>query len=325
MARVFDEKLKILYILKILWEETDAMHYLTTTEIIEKLAEYGISAERKSVYRDLTTLCDFGLEIDRGHNGCCLYSRTFEPAELKLLVDAVQASRFISGRKSNDIIKKLSTLPSRYDAALLNRGVYVNGRPKTGEAAVIYTIDGLHAAINANHKVTFRYMEWTPDKKKKARHNGKLYCLSPWGLLWEDENYYLLAYDADFGGIKHFRVDKIADLRETTEPRQGFECFSKLNVAAYSEKTFGMFGGEDETVILEFPRELCGVIFDRFGTEITVFNSSDGLFSVAIPVKVSDAFLSWVVQFGGRIKITSPEYVCNRLVSLINKVLEAHV
>lgn len=325
MAKMFDEKLKLLYILKFLAEDTDACHRLRTSEIIEKLAEQGISAERKSVYRDLDTLAQFGFKIDRGHDGCCLYARTFEPAELKLLVDAVQASKFITSRKSREIIKKLSTLASRYDGALLNRGVFVSERLKSSESAVLYTIDRLHSAINANHMVSFHYMEWTPDKKKRPRHGGRAYTLSPWGLMWNDENYYLLAYDGDFGGIKHFRVDKIADLCELTEARQGYECYSKLDLGIYSKKVFGMFGGEDDTVVLEFPANLCGVIFDRFGTDMNVFSTRDGNYSVAIQVKVSDNFLSWIVQFGGKIKITSPARVKDRLISLIESVKESHI
>lgn len=323
MAKQFDEKLKILYILKILSEETDADHRLTTSEIIEKLSQVGISSERKSIYRDLDTLADFGYEISRDHTGACLYKRTFELAELKLLVDAVQASKFITEKKSRDIIKKLNTMASCHDAAELSRGVYVSDRLKSREAAVLYTIDGLHSAINANHKVSFKYLEWTPDKKKRPRHDGKIYTLSPWGLLWNDENYYLLAYDESFGGIKHYRVDKISKLTELEELRQGYEQYSRLNLGIYSKKVFGMFGGEDDTVVLEFPGELCGVIFDRFGTDMTVFDNKNGTYSVAISVKVSDNFLAWIMQFGGKIKITSPERVIDRMKLLIDRVKES--
>lgn len=324
MAKQFDEKLKILYILKILTEETDADHRLSTAEIIEKLAGYGIAAERKSIYRDLDTLSDFGYDISRGHAGCCLYSRTFELPELKLLVDAVQASKFITEKKSRDIIKKLGAMASRHESAELNRGVYVSERLKSSEAAVIYTIDGLHSAINANHMVSFKYLEWTPDKKKRPRHNGKVYTLSPWGLIWDDENYYLLAYDAQFGGIKHFRVDKISKLCELDEPRQGQKQYSRLDLGMYSKKVFGMFNGEEDTVTIEFPAELCGVIFDRFGTGMTVFDHNNGRYSVAISVKVSDNFLSWIVQFGGKIRIVSPQSVIDRMNTLLESVMECH-
>ncbi len=324
MAKQFDEKLKILYILKILTEETDADHKLTTAQLIEKLEALGISAERKSVYRDLDTLAAFGYNIARDHSGCCLYSRTFELAELKLLVDAVQASKFITGKKSSDIIKKLSAMASRHDAAKLNRGVFVSERLKSSESSVIYTIDGLHTAINSNRMVSFQYLEWTPDKKKRPRHDGKVYRVSPWGLLWDDENYYLLAYDSDFGDIKHYRVDKISKLRELDEPRQGYEHYSRMDLGVYSKKVFGMFNGEDDTVVLEFPAELCGVIFDRFGTDLTVFNLKNGCYSVAIQVKVSDNFLSWIIQFGGKVKITSPARVKDRMLSLIDSVKESH-
>lgn len=324
MAKQFDEKLKILYILKILTEETDADHKLTTTELIDKLSGYGITAERKSIYRDLDTLAAFGYNIFRDHGGCCLYSRTFELAELKLLVDAVQASKFITQKKSSDIIKKLSAMASRHDASELRRGVYVSERLKSSENSVIYTIDGLHSAINSNHMVTFKYLEWTPDKKKRPRHGGKIYSVSPWGLLWDDENYYLLAFDSDFGGIKHYRVDKISALRETDDPRQGYENYSRLDPGAYSKKVFGMFNGEDDTVVVEFPESLCGVIFDRFGTDMTVFPVKPGVYSTALQVKVSDNFLAWIIQFGGKIKITSPARVRDRMIALIDSVKECY-
>ena len=324
MAKQFDEKLKILYILKILTEQTDAEHRLSTSDLIAKLAEYGISAERKSIYRDLDTLAEFGYDISRDHTGSCLFSRTFELPELKLLVDAVQASKFITEKKSRDIIKKLSTMGSTYDAAKLSRGVYVSERLKSREKAVIYTIDGLHSAINANHRVSFSYLEWTPDKKMRPRHDGKIYTLSPWGLIWDDENYYLLAYDAQYGGIKHYRVDKIANLRELEEKREGAKIFSGLDMGAYSKKVFGMFHGDDDIVTLRFDDSICGVIFDRFGTDMTVFDNKDGTHSVSIPVKISDVFLSWVVQFGGKVKITSPQHVVDRMNSLLDRVKESH-
>ena len=322
MSKQFDEKLKILYILKILTEQTDADHRLSTSQLIDKLSEFGISAERKSIYRDLDTLADFGYDIERGHNGCCLAGREFELPELKLLVDAVQASKFISQKKSRDIIKKLGTVVSRYDAAKLNRGVYVSERVKAGAPAVLYTIDGLHEAINTGKCVNFKYLEWTPDKKKRPRRHGMLYHVSPWGLLWNDENYYLIAYDSVLDIIKHFRVDKIAELQVTEEKRQGQAKFKNFDMGIYSKKVFGMFGGDDDTVTLEFTEEMCGVIFDRFGTDMTVFNLKNGNYCVSVPVKVSNNLLSWVIGFGGKIKITAPDHVIEKMNILLNIVSE---
>lgn len=322
MAKQFNEKQKLLFILKILTEETDADHRLSTTELIGKLKQYDINAERKSIYRDLDTLADFGYEIDRDHTGCCLYNRDFELPELKLLVDAVQASKFITEKKSNDIISKLVSMASRHDREKLKRGVFVAERVKSSEKTALYVIDGLHTAINSNKMVSFKYLEWTPDKKKRPRHGGKVYTLSPWGLIWDDENYYLLAYDDDFGSIKHYRVDKITDVTVLDESRQGYDQYSRLDLGKYSKRVFGMFNGDDDIVTLEFPEHLCGVIFDRFGTDMTVFSNKNGTYSVSIPVKVSDNFLSWIIQFGGEIKITAPDAVSQRMKNLLLKTLE---
>lgn len=320
MAKRADEKLKILYLLKILSEETDLDHRLTTEQLIKKLADYGISAERKSIYRDLDCLTDFNYDIERGPKGACLASRDFELPELKLLVDAVQASKFISAKKSSELIKKISSLLSRFEASELNRGVFVSERVKSEDKGLLYTVDGLHKAMNSNRIVTFKYWEWTPDKKKKEKHGGKVYRLSPWGLIWDDEYYYLIAYDSEFGGIKHFRVDKIKDLKETEDLRQGYEIYSKLDLGAYSKKVFGMFNGRDDTVVLEVADSLAGVIFDRFGTELTVFSAREGFFSVAVQVKISRAFLSWVVQFGNGMKIISPAYVVDEMKAMLDEV-----
>lgn len=324
MARQFEEKLKMLYILKILADETYSDRRITTAELLKQLEGYGIKAERKSVYRDIDTLTEFGFDISKTRSGTCLYSRTFELAELKMLTDAIQASKFISERKSRDLIKKLEKLVSRPEAAELNRGVLVSERLKSDDASVIYTVDGLYSAMNQNRMISFHYMEWTPEKKKRPRHGGALYVLSPWRLLWDNENYYLLAYDSEFGGIKHFRVDKIADLTVLPDKRQGYEQYSRLDPGLYSKKVFGMFGGEDETVILEFPADMCGIIFDRFGTESTVFTQKDGTCSTAVHVQISDNFFGWIAGFGGKIRITSPARVRKRFISLLENNLSAY-
>ena len=313
MEKSQSNKLKILYLMKLLLEQTDNDHTLTMSEIIEKLDGYGISAERKSIYADIETLREYGLNIEVKRDRSVSYyvaDRTFELPELKLLVDAVQSSRFITGKKSNELIAKISGFASVYEAMQLRRQVYVANRIKTKNESIYYNIDAIHTAILHNCRITFGYYDWTPEKKKKLRHNGARYEVSPWALTWDDENYYLIAYDSAVCDIRHYRVDKMLKIDLTDARRDGKEKFEDFDMAIYSKQVFGMFGGHPETVTLLCESSLAGVIIDRFGEEVTILSGeSADSFTASVKVVVSPMFLSWIVGFGGRIKITSPQSV----------------
>ena len=311
MERAQSNKLKILFLMKILLEKTDNEHSLTMSEIIEKLAEYDICAERKSIYADMDALREYGLDIEvkrDNHVGYYIANRTFELPELKLLVDAVQSSRFITSRKSNELIGKISGFASVYEAMQLQRQVYVANRIKTKNESIYYNIDAIHNAISSNCRISFQYYDWTPDKTKELRHGGMWYSVSPWSLTWDDENYYLIAYDSAAQDIRHYRVDKMLKISLVSERRDGKERFDDFDMAIYSKQVFGMFGGKREMVTLFCENELAGVIIDRFGESVTMIRGEGG-FSVSVGVAVSPMFLSWVTGFGGRIKITAPESV----------------
>lgn len=325
MEKSQSNKLKILFLMKILLEQTDNDHSLTMSEIIEKLDGYGISAERKSIYTDLDTLREYGLnvEVKREKNvSYYIANRTFELPELKLLVDAVQSSRFITGKKSNELIGKISSFASVYEAMQLRRQVYVANRIKTKNESIYYNIDAIHTAILRNCRITFQYYDWTPEKKKKLRHDGARYEVSPWALTWDDENYYLIAYDSAVCDIRHFRVDKMLKISLTDLRRDGKEKFNDFDMAIYSKQVFGMFGGHPETVTLLCESSLAGVIIDRFGEDVTIL-PQDGAdsFTASVKVVVSPMFLSWIVGFGGRIKITSPETVKDEYKKLLLSAL----
>lgn len=312
MAKNGNEKQKILYILKILEERTDENHRISTQEIIDALGEYGISAERKSVYRDLDCLEEFGYDIIRSRLGCCLASRTFEIAELKLLADAVQASPIITGTKTKTLINKLSSFAGPYEKAKLKRSIRSDKNSATGNESVYYSIDVIHSALSAGHKVAFCYFEWTPEKKQVLRHGGEEYCVSPWGLWWDNERYYLIAYDNKADKMKTYRVDKMKKAMETDEKREGSAAFRSLDMSIYSGKMFGMYGGEECTVTLECEDGLAGVVIDRFGKGVSIFpgpasGEGSGHFTFCVPVMLSNNFYSWVLQFGGRMRITEPE------------------
>lgn len=319
MPKSANQKIKILYLMKILLDRTDEEHGLTLEEISGALSEYGVDAERKTLYDDLEVLRVFGLDIEKRKAKTVRYhvvSREFEMPELKLLVDAVQSSKFITRKKSNDLIKKIESFASRYEAQQLQRQVYVANRIKTMNESIYYTVDYIHEAINTDVKVTFQYFEWDQNKEKQLRHNGQEYCISPWALTWDDENYYMIGYDSDDGIIKHYRVDKMLGIQPTDEKRDGAKLFENFDMALYSKKTFGMFGGKEEIVALRCKNSLAGVIIDRFGNDIPFTNVTDTHFEIRVKVHVSPLFLSWLMNFGNGITVLSPERVIEDYVRL---------
>ena len=309
MAKSEGQKLKLLYILKFLEEHTDENHPMTTAELISRLDAEGISCERKTIYADIAALIDFGYDIlqvsNRRGGGYYMASRDFELAELKLLVDAVQSSRFITSKKSRELIKKLEQIAGKHDAGKLQRQVYVAGRIKTENESIYYNIDKLHRAIQENKQIAFTYLEWNLQKKLVPRGDRRV--VSPWALIWREENYYLAAYDAKDGILKHYRVDKMGSVEVLDVKRDGLEQFEKLDVAAYSNRTFGMYSGQEETVTMQFPNKLVGVVLDRFGKEADLRPMDDETFRIRAKVAVSGQFFGWLSGIGAEAEIVSPE------------------
>ncbi len=305
-------------------EETDEEHRIFVPEIIRKLEEIGIKAERKSVYRDLDTLSTYGYDISHDRTGCALLSRDFRLAELKLLVDAVQASRFITGDGRKELLGKLARLTSRHQAKLLNRAVRTDEGDRAQNKSILVNIDWIHSAMADNKKISFQYFDWTPKKEQQLRHEGKRYEMSPWTLLWSNENYYMLAYDEKLDAIRHFRVDKMKNIRKLDLVREGYDIYSRFDFSKYSSKLFGMFSGEECSVTLKCENSVAGSIIDRFGTTITIFPQNDGYFSCTVPVIVSQNFYSWVLQFGKRIEITAPADIRDGMKNLLTGALELY-
>lgn len=324
MAKQFDEKLKLLYVLKILQKETDGDHRMFVPEIIKQLEKVGIKAERKSVYRDLETLEAFGFDIVHDRSGCALLSRDFELAELKLLVDAVQASRFITGERQKELVEKLVSMTNRHQAKQLNRTVRAEEGDRITNRSILVNIDWIHAAMADNKKITFQYFDWTPQKEQQLRHEGKRYEMSPWCLVWSNENYYMLAYDEKIDAIRHFRVDKMKNIRRSEQLREGYDTYSRFDFSRYSSKLFGMFSGEECTVTLKCENSLAGAIIDRFGTGVGIFPQSDGHFTCSVPVIVSPNFYSWVLQFGKRMEICAPVDIREEMKNLLLGVGELY-
>ncbi|MCQ2513234.1 MAG: WYL domain-containing protein [Lachnospiraceae bacterium] len=318
-----NQKLKIMYLMKILTEQTDEAHDITLAEIVEQLQAYGVSAERKSLYSDIENLRLFGMDIvgsqyDRTFH-YQVVNRQFELAELKLLVDSVQSAKFITEKKSRELIKKIEGYASKYEAEKLDRQVNVAGRVKNMNERIYYSIDAVHEAISGNQQISFQYFTWTVEKKMELKHNGAIYHVSPWALCWDDEKYYLIGYDNDEKIIKHFRVDKMTNTNVVNEKRLGKTEFSKIKMTEYTSRLFGMFEGETENVRLHCENEVANIIIDRFGTNIPLIKVDPDHFEVVVSVSVSKLFLGWIMALPG-VKIISPESTVNAMKEEISRL-----
>ena len=328
MPKGSNQKFKLYRLAQIMLEWTDEEHYISMPEIMAALSEYDVTADRKSIYNDLRDLSVFGIEVEGEPIGNRYHyhvtNRSFELPELKLLVDAIQSSKFITEKKSYALIKKLETLASKYDAQKLQRQVYVSGRIKTMNESIYYMVDAIHNAISENKKIKFQYFQWNAKKEMELRHNGAWYHISPWGLSWDDENYYLVGYDTDAGMIKHYRVDKMLHIKISDESREGKEHFKKLDMADYAKKSFGMFGGKEQTVKLSVHNKLAGVIIDRFGKDVMMIPADEEHFNVNVDVRVSRQFLGWVFSLGSDIQIVGPDDVVEQMRKEIARSVEQY-
>ena len=330
MARADNQKLKLLYLARYLERSTDDEHPVTVQQMIDYLDHQGIAAARKTLYDDMESLRHFGLDVQSVRKGSStgyfIGAREFELPELKLLVDSVQASRSITHKRSLSLIRKLEHLTSEHNAGQLHRQVWVRGRIKTMNESIYYNVDDVHAAIEENVSITFQYYEWNVRRERVFRRDGKRYAVSPWALLWDDENYYMIAYDHEAGFLKHFRVDKLSGIRRMKTPRLGGEEFRKLDMAAYSNTHFGMFSGEVQKVRLCFDNRLAGPVIDRFGTETALVPYDEEHFSVTVNAAVNVQFFGWLCGFGDRVRILSPADAAEKMhehVASIARLYEA--
>lgn len=306
MPKSTNQKLKLLYLLRLLEARSDQQHPLSIADIQTELGRHGISAGRKSLYDDMEALRQAGEDVVHIRGGYYLGARRFELAELKLLVDSVQASRFITRKKSAELIGKIEGLASAWDAVQLHRQVYVADRVKTMNESIYYNVDALHAAITGNRQISFRYFDYAVSRERVYRRDGARYRVSPCALTWSDENYYLVAYDGEADSLKHYRVDKMTDIRLEDAPRQGLDRFAAADMAVYARKVFGMFHGEERLLTLRFRDHLAGAVIDRFGRDVVLVPGGDGSFTFTAPVSVSPQFYGWLCGFGSEAAILAP-------------------
>jgi predicted DNA-binding transcriptional regulator YafY len=302
--------MKPLYLARILLERTDENNIMTAQELVNALSAYNIPANRKSIYDDIDALREFGLDIALipGRNGgYFVASRDFELPELKLLVDAVQSSGLITGKKSKTLIGKLSKLTSISQAGQLNRQVHVAGRAKTLNEAVYYNIDAIFTAINDRRKISFKYFDYNAKKQRVYRRDGENYIRTPIAICWDDDNYYLITYSSKYEyPLTNFRVDRMIGTKVLDEKADSFD-FKKFSIAEYTKQTFGMYNGEKVRAHLAFNESLVNAVIDHFGSDIQLSSLKDGRFSVTVEVSASPVFLAWIFQFGKQAEILAPE------------------
>ena len=314
MAKSSNQKTKLLHLARMLLRQTDEDHSLSVAQIIEELARQGIKAERKSIYDDLEALGLFGLDVQcrKGKSpGWFVGNRDFELPEVKLLMDAVQSSRFITQKKSDALIRKLEGLASVHQAGQLQRQVYVAGRIKVMNESIYYNVDKLHTAIAGQKAITFKYFDYDIARKKVFRQEGKRYVVSPYGLIWNSENYYLVAFNHAHRELRHYRVDKMTEIVVTSLDREGKELYPNFQLAEYGQKHFGMYSGPEMKVTLRGRRDKAHLVWDRFGQDVILVPDGEEHFTVTLPVVMSPQFFGWLLGLDGSVTLIGPrEAVC---------------
>ena len=321
-GRSSDQRTKLLHILEYLLENTDENHFVKNADIQKYLSNRGIGADQRTVVSDIKTLQDYGYEVeyDYREKAYHIISRDFELYQLQLLIDSVQSSKFIPQKEAKELSSKIKKLASRNDRILLERRNYVANRVRSLNDSVFYHIDDIHSAIADGWKLSFHY--FTYDLQKKKRYFKEHYIVSPYALIWSDDNYYLLAYHA--GTMKHFRVDKMDDIKIVKERREGVEAFKALKLSERSLKVFSMYGGTEETITLRFSNHLIGVVLDRFGRDIRISPDDDRHFKITVKVEVSPQFYGWLCGLGTGVRIIHPDEVAQKMGEYVRSIAKMY-
>lgn len=318
-------KLRPFYIAKILHERTDEEHTLSTTQIIEILeSEYCISSHRQTIKTDIEMLRQFGFEIEEiksTQNRYNMFARTFDTPELKLLIDAVESSKFITSSKSKELVEKISSLTSAHVAAALKRNVSCEGRIKPGNEKVYIILDTINDAINKNKKISFQYFQYNVKKEKKLKHNGKPYVITPLHLVWNGDCYYMVGVYDYKHRLGSFRVDRIAK-QPLILDEDGTSAPEDFNIDQYINTTFRMYNSEHEEVELICDNDVMDAIIDRFGEDVTTYANDMTSFRAVVNIAISHVFYSWVFGFGGKVRIKGPENIKAEYEEMLHKAVE---
>ena len=320
MARGVNQKLKLLYLKQFFEEKTDEEHPASMQQILDYLKANGVDAERKSIYTDLDALSDFGMDVRKDEYGKSYqwFDHEFELPEVKLIIDSVASSKFLSEKKSDTLIKKLGKLVSEYQRKELRRQVRVMGRAKSMNNSVLINVDCIHVAIAANTTIRFKYFHYNLKLEREYSRKGEVIEASPWALLYDNDNYYLLAFIE--GDFRTYRVDRMASVEQGISERQGREEFEKMDLPAYSKATFNMYNGRQEQVTMVFHNKMIDAVIDQFGKDLWLSKVDDQHFKVTVPVAVSPQFFAWVFGLENYVTITAPESVVQQMKDMLGKV-----
>jgi len=329
MPKPSRQQLRVLYLMDYLLSNTDDEHGASINDIINELRRHDMCPNRTTVYSDIEVLRQYGLDIIKDgetkgakyHIGC----RDFQDTELQILVDCIQSSNFITLKKSRELIQKLERQTSRYKARALEKNVYVRNRIKSMEESVYINVDMISTAISGNREISFQYYDYTVQKERVKRHNGKRYVVSPYSFVYVDQNYYLLVYYQPDDAIRHFRVDRITGLEISDTPRKGDKLYGQIDIAAYTTKTFYMFTGTECKVKCRFSSNLVRPVLDRFGNDTIIVPDGENAFTVTLDVIVSPQFFAWFSAFGSSAEILSPENVRSGYARHLNSILDLYI
>lgn len=305
-------KLRPLYLAKILYELTDEEHCLSTNQLIDILQEkYGITSYRTTIASDIELLKQYGMDIKSVKSQSIMYnlvSREFDLPELKLLIDAVASSKFITEKKSKELVGKLSKLASNIQADELKRNVMPEGRIKSGNENIYYIVDTVNTAINNKKQISFQYFSFNVRKQKKAKHNGEMYIFSPYYLIWNGDYYYAVGYSEKHNGIGSFRLDRIIKTPTILE-KEAIKMPTDFKINKYINTSFRMYNSKTESVELICDNSVMDAIIDRFGEDVQTYANDMQTFRAMVDVSVNHVFFGWVFGFAGKVKIKSPKEV----------------
>ncbi len=313
MAARRGQKVKLLYIIKILTEHTDEEHPMSASEICEHLAGYGVTAERKAIYDDIECLVTFGYDIIQTRtpkNGYFLGARDFELPEIFLLSDAVRTARFISKKKTRELTAKLDGMLSSYQSARREKGIYIDGSDKTRNEEIFYNIDKINTAIENHRKISLKYGKRVLTENREIVTEYKTHIVSPYAMTWQDDHYYLIGNYEKYDNLMHLRIDRMRSVEILDDAARPFSEVSvydeTFDVADYTKKLFGMFGGEESQIKLRCNRKILEQVADRFGEDIFITNLSENHFEFSVTAVISEAFVTWIMNYEDKIEVLSP-------------------
>ncbi len=327
MAARSGQKLKLFYIIEILKKYTDEEHPMNATQICDKLSAYNVTAERKAVYNDIEQLIFLGFDIIKTRvpqSGFFLGSREFEIPEISLLSDAVKTAKFISVKKTRELVSKLDDMMSVYQVSSKKMGIYIDEDSKTKNEEIYYTIDTVSRAIEDRKQVKFKYTLRKIGDNKQIETNTAERTVSPYALTWQDDHYYLIGNYEKYDNLIHLRIDRMHAAEETETPIRPFSEVSDyknyFDVADYTKRLFGMFGGKIEEIELKCSKDMLEQVLDRFGENIFISKLTEKTFNFTYSAAVSDALVTWIINFGDKIEAVKPKSLRNMIKDRITSI-----